>query len=92
MAQEGGFKKSEITKDQQSVIDKMNSEITFIENKGQFDSKVKYLAKMPGQNVWFTKKGIRFDAYKTEVVCVKNKKQKTKNKKQKKYKKVKYLI
>ena len=35
----------------------------FIENKGQWPSEVKYLAKVGGMNAWITNSGVVYDYY-----------------------------
>jgi len=47
----------------------------FIENKGQWDSDVLYLAQLGGLNLWITKSGVVYDYYQIE----KNKNMKPKN-------------
>ncbi|MBI3259636.1 MAG: hypothetical protein HYZ54_09210 [Ignavibacteriae bacterium] len=37
------------------------SSTVFIQNKGQWDNSVLFLAKIKGMNAWITKKGIRYD-------------------------------
>ncbi|HOV92063.1 MAG TPA: SBBP repeat-containing protein [Candidatus Kapabacteria bacterium] len=38
----------------------------FIENKGQWDNQVQYLARLGGLNLWVTKSGVVYDYYKIE--------------------------
>jgi hypothetical protein len=44
---------------------KYNSQF-FIENKGQYDSQVKYLARLGGLNYWITNTGVTYDYYQIE--------------------------
>jgi hypothetical protein len=39
----------------------------FVENKGQWDKRAKFVARTPNLNVWLTSTGLVFDNYKTEV-------------------------
>ncbi len=44
-----------------------NMPLSFIENRGQFDSRVKFYSKTPSQTLWFTEGGIVFDLLKMEA-------------------------
>lgn len=50
---------------QQDVI-KTTQHGFFIENKGQWNSEVKYLARIGGMNAWITTQGVVYDFYKIE--------------------------
>ncbi|MDQ1266181.1 MAG: hypothetical protein QG635_1333 [Bacteroidota bacterium] len=39
----------------------------FIENKGQWQSEVRFLAKISGMNAWITKSGVVYDFYKIKL-------------------------
>jgi hypothetical protein len=56
---------------------KNNENFYFIENKGQWDKQVKFLAKVNGLNAWITNNGIVFDFFKIDNS--KNLKQSNKN-------------
>jgi len=47
-------------------IDQPKSQF-FIENKGQWDSKVQYLARLNGLNLWITKSGVVYDFFQLKV-------------------------
>ena len=48
----------------------------FIENKGQWDEEVLFLAKIGGMNAWITKTGVVYDFYKLEAKSTKKPKPK----------------
>jgi hypothetical protein len=48
-------------------IDRKNKTTFFIENKGQWDSEVLYLARLNGMSAWITKSGVVYDYYKIET-------------------------
>ncbi len=44
-----------------SALQNTASRMAFVENKGQWDSNVRYLMQMKGMNAWVTNKGITYD-------------------------------
>jgi hypothetical protein len=49
------------------TINDNNSNVNFIENKGQWPSDVHYMMNLYGQTAWFTQSGIRFDVWRDEI-------------------------
>ena len=45
------------------IVNPFHQNISFIENKGQWDKEVKFLARFNGMKVWVTESGIVFDLY-----------------------------
>lgn len=51
--------------------DLRNNKTVFIENRGQFDRRVKFQVRSGGKTLWVTSKGIVFDALRTKATDVK---------------------
>jgi hypothetical protein len=50
----------------ETTLSKINNSNSFIENKGQWNPEVQFLAKMNGINAWITKSGVVYDFNKIE--------------------------
>ncbi|MEM4326260.1 MAG: SBBP repeat-containing protein, partial [Candidatus Pacearchaeota archaeon] len=57
------YEKSEI----KNFLEKKD-ELSFIENKGQWDQDVLYLCRMNGTDIWITRKGINYTFYKKDKI------------------------
>ena len=58
-----------LSADQQTQLEKVSSNLVFIENKGQWRSDVLYLCRMSGLDAWITKYGVNYTFYKLEEVA-----------------------
>jgi hypothetical protein len=55
-----------LSAEQQKQLEKVSSNLVFIENKGQWDSDVLYLCRMGGLDAWITRYGVNYTFYKLE--------------------------
>jgi hypothetical protein len=55
-----------LTAEQQKQLEKVSSNLVFIENKGQWHSDVLYLCRMGGLDAWITRYGVNYTFYKLE--------------------------
>jgi hypothetical protein len=62
-----------LTAKQQKQLEKVRSNLVFIENKGQWHSDVLFLCRMGGLDAWITKYGVNYTFYKLEEVPSANK-------------------
>jgi hypothetical protein len=58
-----------LSAEQQKQLEKVSSNLVFIENKGQWHNDVLYLCRMGGLDAWITKYGVNYTFYKLEEVA-----------------------